>query len=71
MTDKRDLPVYISLREAAEILSVSEKTIRRLIAAGKIPADTVGGRAGSNRLIRIALKDLEGVLHRIPTTGDW
>lgn len=70
MTNKRELPTYISLKEAAEIMSVSQKTIRRLIAAGKIPAYTIGGRAGSNRLIRIALKDLEGVLHRIPTAGD-
>jgi excisionase family DNA binding protein len=67
--DLRELPVYISIKEAAKTMSVSEKTIRRWIAAGKIAAFTLGGPRG--RLIRIASKDLEGLLHRIPTAGDW
>lgn len=71
MDDFPELPVYISIKEAARLLSVSEKTIRRLIAAGKIPAFTLGGPAGRSRLVRIASKDLEGLLHRIPTAGDY
>lgn len=71
MDDLRELPVYISIKEAAKIMSVSEKTIRRWIAAGEIAAFTLGGPARRGRLIRIASKDLQGLLHRIPTAGDW
>ena len=71
MSDRRELPVYISIKEAATIMSVSEKSIRRWIAAGKIPAYTLGGSAGRARLIRVAAKDLESLLHRIPTAGDY
>ena len=65
------LPSYISLKEAAKILSVSEKTIRRHIARGELPAYTLGKRVtGSGRTIRVRLEDVEALLHRIPTAGD-
>jgi excisionase family DNA binding protein len=62
---------YVSLQEAAEMLSVSAKTVRRFIARGGLPAYTLGkSRAGSGRPIRIREDDLVALLHRIPTTGD-
>lgn len=64
-TTKKKLPVYVSLEEAAEILSVSKKTVRRRISDGTIPAYRCGRRP-----IRIRLEDLEGALRRIPAI-DW
>ena len=60
MARKRDLPVYLSLDEAAEIMSLSIKTIRRRISDGTIPAYQCGKRP-----IRIRLDDLEAALRRI------
>ena len=34
---------YLTLREVAELLKLSEKTIYRLVQQGKIPAFKVGG----------------------------
>ena len=45
MTEPRTIPVYLSLEEAAEAMSVSVKTIRRWIAAGTLPAYRCGKRA--------------------------
>lgn len=61
----KTLPTYISIEEAAQIMSVSTKTIRRRISDGTIPAYHCG-----NRPIRIKLDDLEAALQRIPTI-DW
>ena len=62
---------YVSLQEAAEMLAVSAKTVRRFIAKGELPAYTLGKRgAGSGRPIRIRVDDLATLLHRIPTSGD-
>lgn len=61
MTRKRELPVYVSLDEAAEMMSLSTRTIRRRISDGTIPAYQCGRRA-----IRIRLDDLEAALRRIP-----
>jgi excisionase family DNA binding protein len=66
-----DLPRYISLQAAAQVLSVSEKTVRRFIASGELPGHTLGKRvAGSGRPIRLRLEDVEALLRRIPTAGD-
>lgn len=62
MPKKRELPVYLSLEQAAEVLSVSTKTIRRRISDGTIPAYQCGRRP-----IRIRLEDLESALRRIPS----
>ncbi len=59
---ERTLPVYLSLDEAAEVMSLSVKTIRRRIADGTIPAYQCGRRP-----IRIRLDDLEAALRRIPS----
>ena len=61
MTERRPLPVYLSLEEAAEAMSVSVKTIRRWIASGTLPAYRCGKRA-----IRIKLDDLEAAPSKIP-----
>ena len=58
----KSLPVYLSLEEAAEVMSPSVKTIRRRIADGTIPAYQCGRRP-----IRIRLDQLEAALRRIPS----
>jgi excisionase family DNA binding protein len=62
MAERRPIPVYLSLEEAAEAMSVSVRTIRRWIAAGTLPAYRCGQRA-----IRIKLEDLEAAPREIPT----
>lgn len=65
------LPTYISLADAAQVLSVSKKTIRRFIANGELSGYTLGKRGpGSGRPIRLRLEDVEALLRRIPTAGD-
>lgn len=62
MSRTRNLPTYLSLEEAAEIMSLSTRTIRRRISDGTIPAYQCGRRP-----IRIRLDDLEAALRRIPS----
>ena len=62
MAERRTIPVYLSLEQAAEVMSLSVKTIRRRIADGTIPAYQCGRRP-----IRIRLEDLEAALRRIPS----
>lgn len=62
MSRKRELPVYVSLEEAADMMSLSTKTIRRRISDGTIPAYQCGRRP-----IRIRLDELEAALRRIPS----
>lgn len=62
VAERRAVPVYINLEEAAESLSVSVKTIRRRISAGTLPAYRCGKRA-----IRIKLDDLEAAPRQIPS----
>ncbi len=59
---EKTLPVYLSLEEAAEVMSLSVKTIRRRIADGTIPAYQCGRRP-----IRIRLDELEAALRPIPS----
>lgn len=54
----------MSIAEAAQHLSVSTKTIRRMIADGRLPAYRVGAQ-----LIRIDPADLDRLLRRIPAAG--
>ena len=58
---QRTLPVYVSIGQAAEAMSVSTKTIRRRINDGAIPAYRFG-----RRNLRIRVEDLEAVTHRVP-----
>ncbi|MEJ7796376.1 MAG: helix-turn-helix domain-containing protein [Nocardioides sp.] len=62
MTRKVELPVYVSLEEAAEMMSLSTRTIRRRISDGTIPAYQCGRRS-----IRVRLDELESALRRIPS----
>lgn len=62
MTRSRDLPVYVSLDEAARMMSLSTRTIRRRISDGTIPAYQCGRRS-----IRIRVDELEAALRRIPS----
>ena len=39
MAERRAVPVYLSLEEAAECMSVSVKTIRRWIKASRLRAE--------------------------------
>lgn len=61
-TTTKALPVYLSLDEAAQVMSLSVRTIRRRIADGTIPAYQCGRRP-----IRIRLDELEAALRRIPS----
>ena len=60
----RSLPVYLSIDEAAQVMSVNPKTIRRRINTGALPAYLYG-----RRNLRVRLDELEATLHRLPTTG--
>ena len=55
---------YVSLDSAAKYLGVSEKTIRRHISSGRLPAYRI-----DRRLIRIRREDLDALLRPIPTAG--
>ena len=54
---------YASIAEAAAYLDVSQKTIRRMVAAGRIHAYRVSGR-----VISVDLNELDAI-QPIPTAG--
>jgi len=62
MPERRPVPVYLSLEQAADCMSVSVKTIRRWIAEGTLPAYRCG-----KRTIRIRLDELESAPRQIPS----
>jgi excisionase family DNA binding protein len=62
MADRRTPPSYLTLTEAAELMSVSVRTVRRRISDGTIPAYRCG-----RRVIRVRFEDLELAFHRIPS----
>jgi excisionase family DNA binding protein len=55
---------YASIAEAAAYVGVAPKTIRRLIAAGRLTGYHLG-----SRLIRIDLDQLDSIMTPIPTVG--
>lgn len=55
---------WLSLAETAEHLQVTERTIRRMIAAGELPAYRLG-----KRLLRIDAADVDALLRPVPTAG--
>ena len=59
---RTELPVYLSLAEAAEVISMSVKTIRRRVADGTIPAYTCG-----RGTLRIRLDELEEAMRWVAT----
>ena len=65
------LSPYLSIKEVAEILAVSESTIRSMIRAKELPAIRTGP---TKRTVRIARSDFEAYLahaRTVPTaSGD-
>lgn len=59
------MPTYLSLADAAEWAGVCERTMRRYIAEGRIPAYRLG-----KRRVRVKADDLDALFTRIPTGGD-
>ena len=57
---------FISLGAAADMLSISVRTLRRRIASGELPAYRSG-----RRIIRIRVADVEKVLRRVPSASSW
>lgn len=55
---------YVTLSDAAECLSVTERTVRNYIARGELTGYRIGARA-----IRIDQRELDGLLKPIPTVG--
>ena len=52
---------FVPLAEAAKHLSVSTKSLRRMIAAQEIPAYRVGNKPGG--VIRLKISEVEQVLY--------
>lgn len=58
---------FVSMRTLADDLELSERTIRRWISAGQLPAYRLPGE----RSLRVRLEDVEALMHRVPTVdGD-
>ncbi len=55
---------YLTLAEAAEFFGVCERTLRRRIAEGRLPAYRIGPRS-----IRIRAVDVEALAEPIPAGG--
>lgn len=55
---------WVSQTEAAEYLGITDRTLRRMIAAGKLPAYRLGPR-----LLRIDVADLDALLRPVPVGG--
>lgn len=55
------LPEWLSLQQAAALYGVSVDTLRRRIAAGRLPASRFG-----ERLIRVRTADVERLFRAIP-----
>lgn len=53
MNVEDELPRLLTVRAVAELARVSEKTIRRTIAAGKLPCMRIG------TLVRVSEKDVQ------------
>lgn len=52
----------ISIQDAAEVLGVSTRTVRRYIADGSLPAERVHGR-----LLRVRVTDVEALCQPVRT----
>lgn len=55
---------YVSLKHGAAYLSITEQSLRRYIAAGRIPAYRLGSRS-----LRVRREDLDALLERVPTAA--
>jgi excisionase family DNA binding protein len=57
---------YATIQTAAETLACSQRTVRRMIAAGELTGYRVG-----KRLLRVDLAELNARLRALPTVGDF
>ena len=55
-------PAWLTGPEAQDYLNVTEKTLRRYVASGKLPAYRMGGR-----LLRFKVEDLDALMTPVPT----
>lgn len=55
----------LDIKQSAEYLDVTDRTIRAYIARGDLRAHRIKG----SRLIRIRRSDLDGLLRPVPTIG--
>lgn len=56
---------WLSQVESARYLGVTDRTIRNYIARGVLP----GHRVRGSRIVRIDVRDLDALLHPIPSGG--
>lgn len=66
MSERPTRPIYVSLTDAADYLSVSVKTVRRMIADGTIPGYRLGAKS-----LRVKLDDLDSAGRRVPSASWW
>lgn len=65
MANRRDIQRSLtSIGDAADHVDVSPRTIRRWIAAGRLPGYRVGPR-----LVKVDISELDAVVRRIPTAA--
>lgn len=55
---------WVDQREAAEYLGVTDRTIRRFIAEGRLPGYRLG-----NKMLRLDVADLDALMRPIPAGG--
>lgn len=53
---QQDLPRLLTMQEAADVLTISERSLRRLVANGDIPHRRLGS------LIRFSVEDVQAIL---------
>jgi excisionase family DNA binding protein len=59
-----DISSWGTINEVAQYLHCTTRTVRRLIANGDLPAYRLG-----DRMIRLDMRDVDGLLRRVPTQG--
>lgn len=64
LTTPRAADRFVGLSEAADYYGISQRSIRRLIAEGQLPAYRVG-----KRQIRIKVSDLDALATPIPSAS--
>lgn len=57
-------PAWLPQADAADYLGVTERTLRRYVASGQLPAYRLGPR-----LLRFKQSDLDALLQPVPTAG--
>lgn len=55
---------YVTLEEAGDLLGCHPRTVRRLIAAGRLTGYRLGGR-----LLRVDLAEVDAVMRPLPAAG--